>query len=44
MHAAELEEVDLPTLAVFRDGREVTRQIGAMVGPHLVQWIQAKAG
>jgi len=31
----------IPTLAVFRSGREVTRQLGAMGGPQLIQWIQA---
>jgi thioredoxin 2 len=34
----------IPTLAVFRGGREVARQIGAMGGPQLVQWIRANAG
>jgi thioredoxin 2 len=34
----------IPTLAVFKGGREVSRQLGAMVGPQLVQWIQSNAG
>ena len=34
----------IPTLAVFRGGREVARQMGAMSGPQLLQWIQANAG
>jgi len=33
----------IPTLAVFRGGREVTRQMGAMGGPQLVQWIRSNA-
>jgi len=34
----------IPTLAVFRSGKEVARQMGAMGGPQLIQWIQANAG
>jgi thioredoxin 2 len=34
----------IPTLAVFRSGREVTRQLGALGGPELVRWIRANAG
>lgn len=34
----------IPTLAVFRGGREVARQLGALSGPQLLQWIQANAG
>jgi len=34
----------IPTLAVFKGGREVARQIGAMDGPRLLQWIRANAG
>jgi thioredoxin 2 len=34
----------IPTLVVFRSGREVARQMGAMGGPQLLQWIQAHAG
>jgi thioredoxin 2 len=34
----------IPTLAVFRQGREVARQMGAMGGRQLLQWIEANAG
>jgi len=33
----------IPTLAVFRGGREVARQVGALPGPRLVEWIRANA-
>jgi thioredoxin 2 len=39
--AAEHGIRSIPTLAVFRSGREVARQMGAMGGPQLLQWIQA---
>jgi hypothetical protein len=29
---------------VFKGGREAARQIGALLGPQLVQWIRAHAG
>jgi thioredoxin 2 len=32
----------IPTLAVFKGGRQVASQAGAMVGAQLVQWIEAK--
>ncbi len=32
----------IPTLAVFRNGREVTRQAGAMDARSLNQWIQSQ--
>ncbi|EKV32436.1 Thioredoxin [Caenispirillum salinarum AK4] len=31
----------IPTLAVFKDGKEVTRQAGAMPGPQLIRWIES---
>lgn len=31
----------IPTLAVFKDGREVTRQAGAMPLPQLLRWIES---
>jgi thioredoxin 2 len=31
----------IPTLAVFRGGRQVASQPGAMMGPQLQQWIEA---
>jgi len=33
----------IPTLALFRDGREIARQAGAMDLPHLLQWVRAQA-
>ena len=42
--AAQYNIRSIPTLAVFRSGREVARQMGALGGPQLVQWIQANAG
>jgi len=41
--AAQYDIRSIPTLAVFRSGREVARQMGALGGPQLVQWIQANA-
>jgi thioredoxin 2 len=31
----------IPTLIVFRNGREIARQSGAMGAPQLVQWIRS---
>ncbi len=31
----------IPTLALFRGGREVARQAGAMGGAQIVQWVRA---
>ena len=42
--AAQYNIRSIPTLAVFRSGREVARQMGALGGPQLIQWIQANAG
>lgn len=33
----------IPTLALFRGGREVARQAGAMNSTHIIQWAQANA-
>ena len=33
----------IPTLAVFRQGREIARQAGAMDTPGLVRWIRSQA-
>ena len=33
----------IPTLIVFRDGREVARQSGALGLPQLLQWIETHA-
>jgi thioredoxin 2 len=32
----------IPTLVLFKNGREVARQSGAMSQPQLVQWIQSR--
>ena len=40
--AAQYNIRSIPTLAVFRSGREVARQMGALGGPQLVQWIQGE--
>jgi thioredoxin 2 len=32
----------IPTLALFRDGREVARQSGAMDTASLVRWVRAQ--
>ncbi len=34
----------IPTLAVFRDGREVARQAGAMGANDIVRWARAQIG
>ena len=34
----------IPTLAVFKDGREVTRQSGAMGKSDIVRWIRTQIG
>jgi thioredoxin 2 len=31
----------IPTLALFKDGREVARQAGAMREPDIVRWVQS---
>lgn len=34
----------IPTLALFKGGREVARQAGAMQSAGIVQWVQAQGG
>jgi thioredoxin 2 len=34
----------IPTLALFRDGREVARQAGAMGAADIVRWVRAHSG
>jgi thioredoxin 2 len=34
----------IPTLALFKDGREVARQAGAMGAADIVRWVQAHSG
>ena len=31
----------IPTLAIFKGGREVARQAGAMQAPQLIQWVRS---
>lgn len=33
----------IPTLALFRGGREIARQAGAMMSPGIIQWARAHA-
>jgi len=39
--AAQFRIQSIPTLALFRNGREVARQPGAMGAPDIVRWITA---
>ena len=41
--AARFDIRTIPTLALFRDGREVARQAGAMSAADIVRWARAKA-
>ncbi len=34
----------IPTLAVFKNGKEVARQPGAMGAADIVRWVQANTG
>jgi thioredoxin 2 len=38
--AARFNIRSIPTLIVFREGREVARQAGAMPAPQLAAWIR----
>ena len=42
--AARFNIRSIPTLALFRNGREVARQAGAMDLGSIVNWAQAQAG
>ncbi len=42
--AARFNIRSIPTLALFRNGREVARQAGAMDAGSIVNWAQAQAG
>ena len=42
--AARFNIRSIPTLALFRNGREVARQAGAMDARSIIQWVQAQAG
>ncbi len=41
--AAQFRIQSIPTLAVFRNGREVARQPGAMSAADIVRWVRAQA-
>jgi len=41
--AARFQIRSIPTLAVFKDGREVARQPGAMGAADIVRWVQANS-
>jgi len=41
--AARFQIRSIPTLALFRDGREVARQPGAMGAPDIVRWVRANS-
>jgi thioredoxin 2 len=41
--AARFQIRSIPTLALFRDGREVARQPGAMGAADIVRWVQANS-
>jgi thioredoxin 2 len=34
----------IPTLALFRGGREIARQAGAMGAQEIVRWVRAQLG
>lgn len=42
--AARFNIRSIPTLALFRGGREVARQAGAMDAGSIINWVQAQAG
>ena len=33
----------IPTLVMFRRGKEIARQSGAMDGPSLIRWVRSQA-
>ncbi len=41
--ATQLGIRSIPTLVLFRDGREVGRQAGAMSAQDIVRWVLARA-
>ena len=38
--AARFEIRSIPTIAIFKGGKEVARQAGAMQAPQLIQWVR----
>ena len=41
--AAQFNIRSIPTLALFKDGREVARQAGAMGAADIVRWVRANS-
>jgi thioredoxin 2 len=41
--AAKFGIRSIPTLALFKGGREISRQAGAMGTPDIVRWVQSRA-
>ncbi|HEY5101673.1 MAG TPA: thioredoxin TrxC [Steroidobacteraceae bacterium] len=41
--AAQFNIRSIPTLALFKGGREVARQAGAMATPDIISWVQSHA-
>ena len=39
--AGQFRIQSIPTIALFKNGREVARQAGAMSGPDLIRWVDA---
>ena len=39
--AARFDIRSIPTIAIFKGGREVARQAGAMQAPQLIQWVRS---
>jgi thioredoxin 2 len=42
--AAQLGIRSIPTMILFKDGREVARQSGAMPAGHITQWVRESLG
>jgi len=40
---AQLGIRSIPTMVVFRSGREVARQAGAMTAPDIIRWVQTNS-
>ena len=38
--AAQFDIRSIPTIAIFKGGKEVARQAGAMQAPQLIQWVR----
>ncbi len=42
--AAQFDIRSIPTMILFRDGKEIARQSGAMMAGQIEQWVQAQLG